>query len=129
MSTTGSSPVDEATRRGVSHTSAYVLTTKLDERLLSCEKHARTTIYDTAPGGAELQRRERDIICSSESVDRICREYSCDSPNDLNTTSRQVLNTTESVGWTDSNLIVLRRFDGKKKNTHTCYTLETAQLM
>ena len=27
----------------------------------------------------------------------------CDWPNELDTTSRQVLNTTESIGYTDSN--------------------------
>ena len=83
----------------------------------------------------------------TESVHKICRQNLskiklCDWPNKLDTTSWQVLNTTESVAWTDSNklfwhliesvhryfLSVLRRFcraiwfDGKKKNKHLLYT-------
>ena len=43
-----------------------------------------------------------------ESVHKICRQNLskiklCDWPKNLDTTSWQVLNTTESVGWTDSN--------------------------
>ena len=43
-----------------------------------------------------------------ESVHKICRQNLskiklCDWPNKLDATSSQVLNTTESVGWTDSN--------------------------
>ena len=43
-----------------------------------------------------------------ESVHKICRQNLskiklCDWPNELDATSWQVLNTTESVGWTDSN--------------------------
>ena len=43
-----------------------------------------------------------------ESVHNICRQNLskiklCDWPKNLDTTSWQVLNTTESVGWTDSN--------------------------
>ena len=42
-----------------------------------------------------------------ESVHKICRQNLskiklCDWPKNLDTTSWQVLNTTESVGWTDS---------------------------
>ena len=43
-----------------------------------------------------------------ESVQKICRQNLskiklCDWPKKLDTTSWQVLNTTESVGWTGSN--------------------------
>ena len=43
-----------------------------------------------------------------ESVHKICRQNLskiklCDWPDTLDTTSWQVLSTTESVGWTDSN--------------------------
>ena len=43
-----------------------------------------------------------------ESVHKICRQNLskiklCDWPNNLDATSWQVLNTTESVGWADSN--------------------------
>ena len=43
-----------------------------------------------------------------ESVHKICRQNLpkiklCDWPKKLDTTSWQVLNTTESIGWTDSN--------------------------
>ena len=43
-----------------------------------------------------------------ESVHKICQQNLpkiklCDWPNKLDTSSWQVLNTTESVGWTDSN--------------------------
>ena len=43
-----------------------------------------------------------------ESVHKICRKNLskiklCDWPNELDATSWQVLNKTESVGWTDSN--------------------------
>ena len=43
-----------------------------------------------------------------ESVHKICRQNLskiklCDWPKKLETTSWQVLNTTESVAWTDSN--------------------------
>ena len=43
-----------------------------------------------------------------ESVHKICRQNLskiklCDWPNKLDTISWQILNTTESVGWTDSN--------------------------
>ena len=48
------------------------------------------------------------INVSIESVHKICRQNLskielCDWPKMLDTASWQVLNTTESVGWTDSN--------------------------
>ena len=59
-------------------------------------------------GDAEIFPVYYSLNFQIESVQKICRQNLpkiklCDWPNKLDTTSWQVLNTTESVGWRDSN--------------------------
>ena len=65
-----------------------------------------TLLGNQARSGYGDDNERACLNVSIESVHKICRQILskiklCDWPNKLDATSWQVLNTTESVGWTD----------------------------
>ena len=67
-------------------------------------------LFPTPTNGMKLACVRACLNVLIESGHKICRQNLskiklCDWPNKLDAASWQVLNTTESVGWTDSNLL------------------------